>query len=52
MGCILVLQIEHIDLKFNFRVFLFFAFSLPRAGGQEGEDRKKGWYPHHSGEKQ
>jgi hypothetical protein len=27
MGCIIVLQIEHIDLEFNFKVFPFFSFS-------------------------
>ena len=31
-GCIVVLQIEHIDLEFNIKVFPFFSFSLATMG--------------------
>jgi hypothetical protein len=43
MGCIIVLQIEHIDLEFNIQVLLPFPSVLPAlpAGGRQQANRKK-----------
>jgi hypothetical protein len=47
MGCTIVLQIEHIDLEFNMKVFPPFSSSLPplpAAGSPDWGDRKRGSY--------